>query len=127
MEKTMYLGKTEKIVAIIEARMTSSRLPGKVLLPLAGIPSLECMISRIRGSRYLDGVGVATTVNIEDGPIEDLCLRIGCQCHRGSEDDVLQRVLDAAHEKEVELIVEITGDCPLIDQRNIDHLIDLYY
>ena len=123
----MYLGITEKIVALIEARMTSFRLPGKVLLPLAGIPSLECMISRIQGSHYLDDVVVATTVNIEDGPIEDLCLRIGCQYYRGSEDDVLQRVLDAAHEKKADLIVEITGDCPLIDHRHIDHLIDLYY
>lgn len=126
-ENAMYLGKTEKIIATIEARMTSSRLPGKVLLPLAASPALQRIVERIRRSRYVDEVVVATTINIEDDPIEDLCLRIGCQYYRGSEYDVLQRVLDAAHENKADLIVEITGDCPLVDHRHIDHIIDLYY
>lgn len=123
----MYPGKAEKIIATIEARMTSSRLPGKVLLPLASSPALQRIIERIRRSRYVDDVVVATTVNVEDGPIEDLCVKIGCRYHRGSKEDVLQRVLDAAHESKADLIVEITGDCPLIDHRHIDHSIELYY
>ncbi len=123
----MYPGKAEKIVSTIEARMTSSRLPGKVLLPLARVPALQHIIERIRRSRYVDDVVVATTINAEDRPIEELCLRVGSRCHRGSEEDVLQRVLDAAHGCQADLIVEITGDCPLIDHRHIDHLIELYY
>ena len=82
-----------KKVATIEARMTSSRLPGKVLLEACGRPLLELMIERVRKSRLLDDIMVATTVNSEDDPIVELCRRIGCKFYRGSEDDVLLRVL----------------------------------
>ncbi|OAI39080.1 spore coat biosynthesis protein F [Actinobacteria bacterium SCGC AG-212-D09] len=95
--------------------MTSTRLPGKVLEPAAGRPLLEHMIERLRRCAALDGIVVATTTNPSDDPIETLARRLGVGCFRGSEDDVLGRVLGAARAHGAELIVELTGDCPLID------------
>lgn len=123
----MYKNKNQKIIATIEARMTSSRLPGKVLLPLAGKPALERLVERIRRSRYVDDIVVATTINNDDQPIIDLCKKIGCSYFRGSEEDVLSRVLEAAIAVNGDIIVEITGDCPLIDHRHIDKVIELFY
>lgn len=105
----------KRIVATIEARMTSTRLPGKVLLEAAGKPMLQHMIERLQRVPSLDGVVVATTVNATDDPIVQLAERLGVGYFRGSEDDVLQRVLDAARAHDVDVIVETTGDCPLID------------
>jgi len=104
-----------KIVATIEARMTSSRLPGKVLMETAGKPLLELMIERLSRVPSLDGIVIATTVNQTDNPIANLAARLGIGCYRGSEDDVLQRVLDTARAFDADVIVETTGDCPLID------------
>lgn len=123
----MYAESNQKIVATIEARMTSSRLPGKVLLPLAGKPALERIVERIRRSHYVDDIVIATTINNEDQPIIDLCQKIRCSYFRGSEEDVLSRVLGAAKSVNGDTIVEITGDCPLIDHRHIDRMIELFY
>lgn len=123
----MYKNKNQKIVVTIEARMTSSRLPGKVLLPLAGKPALERLVERIRRSRYVDDIVVATTINNEDQPIIDLCDKMGCAYFRGSEEDVLSRVLGAAKSVSGDIIVEITGDCPLLDHRHIDRTIEFFY
>ena len=112
-----------KIVATIEARMTSSRFPGKVLMDFCGKPSLQHIIERLRRSKYIDDVIVATTVNKEDDPIVNLCKSLGCRYYRGSEDDVLDRVLKTAKSIDGDVIVEITGDCPLIDWRHADFLI----
>ena len=119
--------KSKRIVATIEARTTSSRLPGKVLLPLSGIPALEFMIRRVRRCDYLSDVVVACTTNVLDDPISSLCERIGCTCFRGSEDDVLSRVLGAAQEAAAETIVELTGDCPFADPGIISEVIELYF
>ncbi|WP_037353034.1 cytidylyltransferase domain-containing protein [Selenomonas sp. FC4001] len=115
-----------KVVAIIEARMTSTRLPGKVLMQGCGKPLLQHMIERLKRSKHLDDVIVATTVNDTDDGVVELCEEIGCSYFRGSEDDVLLRVLNAAKEFSVDVIVETTGDCPFIDWRHIDKLIDIY-
>jgi spore coat polysaccharide biosynthesis protein SpsF len=115
-----------KTVAIIEARMTSTRLPGKILLPILGKPMLELLIERLKRSKYLDNIVVATTHNPSDDPVEQLTDRIGVGCFRGSEDDVLDRVLRAAHAHEADIIVEITGDCPLIDPEILDTVIRTY-
>lgn len=123
----MYGTRQQKIVATIEARMTSSRLPGKVLLDLAGKPALQQLVERLRRSRYVDEVVVATTERPTDDPVEALCRKIGCGCFRGSEDDVLGRVLGAARAVQGELLVEITGDCPLVDWRHVDALIEVFY
>lgn len=116
----------KKVVVTIEARMTSSRLPGKVLMESCGKPMLELMIERIRKSKEIDEVVVATTINSQDDPIVDLCNRIKCPYYRGSEKDVLDRVLKAARSAHADIIVETTGDCPFIDWRHIDYLVSLY-
>ena len=115
-----------KIVASIEARMTSSRLPGKVLMDaIDGMSMLEFMIKRVRQSSVSDIV-VATTVNAQDDHIVALCERLNIPCFRGSEDDVLKRVLDAHEYMGTDIIVELTGDCPLIDPAIIDNILAIY-
>ena len=116
----------KKVVATIEARMTSTRLPGKVLLEIGGKPALEFMIDRVKQSRLVDDIVVATTVNSSDQPIIDLCNKMGCKYFRGSEEDVLLRVLEAAKSVDADIIMELTGDCPFIDPDIIDKVIELY-
>lgn len=116
----------KKVIVTIEARMTSSRLPGKVLLESCGKPLLQHMIERLRRCHMIEDIVVATTVNQADDPIVALCDKIGCKYFRGSEDDVLIRVLLAAQSVNADVIVEATGDCPLIDWRHIDYLVNLY-
>lgn len=123
----MYKNSKKKIVAIIEARMASTRLPGKVLMPLAGKPALERLIERLRRSKYLDDVMIATTINSEDRAIKELADKLETECFRGSEKDVLKRVLEAAHSINADIIVEITGDCPLVDWRLVDKGIEYYF
>lgn len=115
-----------KTIATIEARMTSTRLPGKVLLPAQGAPMLARMVERLKLVPSLDGIVVATTVNVTDNPIEELARDLGIGCWRGSEDDVLERVRDAAHAYDVGIIVELTGDCPLIDPAIVEQCIQAY-
>lgn len=115
-----------KIIATIEARMNSSRLPGKVVKPILGRPILELLIERLRLAQRLSDVVVATTTNPADDAIEDLASTLGVGCYRGSEADVLDRVLKAAKSVNAEVIVEITGDCPLIDPGVVDRLVDCF-
>lgn len=112
--------------ASIEARMTSSRLPGKVLMSLNNKPSLQLMIERVSKSQLIDNIIIATTINITDDPIVELCEKLKIKYHRGSEEDVLQRVLDAHKKYNSDIIVELTGDCPLIDPKIIDKCINYY-
>jgi spore coat polysaccharide biosynthesis protein SpsF len=122
----METGREAKRVAIIEARMTSTRLPGKVLRPMAGKPMLELLVERLQQSRCLDQIIVATTDRDSDDPIEALAQRLGVGCHRGSEEDVLDRVLSAARRFEADIIVEVTGDCPLIEATKVDEMLRAY-
>lgn len=115
-----------RVLATIEARMTSSRLPGKVLAEIAGRPALTLMIERLRRVPSLDGIVIATTVNATDDPIVDLAGRLGVGCFRGSEEDVLLRVLGAAEAHFIDVIVETTGDCPLIDPAVVERTIQAY-
>ncbi len=115
-----------KVVATVEARMRSSRLPGKVLLELAGKPALERLVERLRRARRVDQVVIATTDNPADAPIAELAERLGVGCFRGSEDDVLDRVLSAARAYAADVIVETTGDCPLLDPEVVDRVIEAY-
>lgn len=107
--------------------MTSMRLPGKVLLPLAGKPALERLIERLKRSKYVDAIVVATTTNAADDPIVSLAKELHIGYHRGSEADVLKRVLDAARSVSADVIVEITGDCPLMDWRLVDRGIEEFF
>ncbi|MDO9183409.1 MAG: glycosyltransferase family protein, partial [Bacteriovorax sp.] len=115
-----------KKIVTIEARMTSTRLPGKVLMPLLGKPVLERMVERIKRAKKIDGIVVATTINDADDLIVDLCNRLNVSVFRGSEYDVLGRVLGAAEALAADIIIELTGDCPLIDPSHIDEMIDYY-
>lgn len=119
--------KNKKIAATIEARMTSTRLPGKILMSLAGKPSLERMIERVLKSKYIDDVVIATTVNKTDDPVIALAERMKVKSFRGSEFDVLGRVLGAARSADADIIVELTGDCPLMDWRLIDRGIEEFF
>lgn len=111
------------ITATIEARMTSTRLPGKVLLPFGGIPALQILVERVRRAKYIDAIVVATTTNAADEPIVELCKQLGVPCWRGSEDDVLQRVLDAGKAAGADVLCELMGDSPFIDPLLIDNTI----
>lgn len=115
-----------KTAAIVQARMTSTRLPGKVLRPILGRPMLELLIERLRRARLVDDVIVATTNNDTDDEIEAVCKRLSAGCYRGSEYDVLDRVVRAAQAHDVDVIVEITADCPLIDPQVVDRLIEMH-
>lgn len=115
-----------KILLIVQVRMTSTRLPGKVLLPLAGEPMLTRLIERLRRVQRADGIVIATTTNATDDPIAALCDTLGVPCHRGSEHDVLSRYADAARLHGADAVVRITSDCPLIDPALIDQVIAVY-
>ncbi len=112
-----------KITLSIEARMTSTRLPGKVLLPAQGMPLLELLIRKVRDSRLVQEVIVATTTNATDDPVVEVCRRLEAPYHRGSEHDVLQRVVDAHKARKTDLIVQLTGDNPLQDPRLVDQCV----
>lgn len=111
-----------KTVAIVQARMGSTRLPGKVLLDLAGEPMLARVVSRLRRARRVDAIVVATSTLASDAPIVELCAARGWACFRGSEDDVLDRYAGAARSSAADIIVRITSDCPLIDPGVVDEV-----
>lgn len=106
-----------KKVAIIQARMGSTRLPGKVLKRLAGVPVIRQVYSRVRRIPELDEVVVATTRSSKDDVLVAYCEREGIRILRGSEDDVLDRYYQAARVLKAEVVMRITADCPFIDPR----------
>lgn len=114
----------QKILAIIQARAGSTRLPGKVLKDLAGKTVLERVIERVKASKLINDVVVATTVNKEDLAIVKLCSDNNVSIFCGSEDDVLDRYYQAARLFGADHVVRITSDCPLIDPAIIDLVID---
>jgi len=103
------------IVAIIQARMSSSRLPGKVLKDIAGKPMLVHVVERAQKVKLINQVVVATTLDPSDDAIEALCYKMGYACFRGSLHDVLDRYYQAAREFKADVIVRFTADCPLLD------------
>ena len=115
-----------KIVATIEARMTSSRLPGKVLMEVLDKPILHYLVARLRRVQLLDEIVLATTTNSTDNSLVEFANNENIKCYRGSEDDVMARVVGAAESVDADLIVEITGDCPIIDPNIIEQAIQTY-
>jgi spore coat polysaccharide biosynthesis protein SpsF len=111
-------------VAVVQARMTSTRLPGKVLMDLEGAPLLERQLARLARCRSLDEVVLAVTVNAADDPLVALADRLGLRWFRGSEDDVLSRYVGAAREADASAVVRVTSDCPLIDPGEVDRVVD---
>lgn len=115
----------KKITAIIQARMASSRLPGKVLLDIAGRPMLEWVVERTRLSRLVNEVVVATTQDSTDDPVVTFCKDKGYSVGRGNTYDVLDRYYQIARKSQANIIVRITADCPFIDPGLIDEAINL--
>jgi spore coat polysaccharide biosynthesis protein SpsF len=115
-----------KVVCTIEARMTSTRLPGKVLLPARGRPLLEHMVERLKRARRIDAIVLAIPDGAAHEPLAALAARLRIGCFRGSEDDVLGRVLGAARAHGADLIVETTADCPLIDPAVVDEVVERF-
>jgi spore coat polysaccharide biosynthesis protein SpsF len=111
------------VVGIIQARMGSSRLPGKVLLPILGRPMLHWVVHRTGKAVSIDEVVVATTTDARDDVIVDLCAAEGWHVSRGSEDDVLDRYHAAAQEFGATHVVRVTSDCPLIEPEVIDRIV----
>ncbi len=112
-----------KRVVIMQARMTSTRLPGKVLVDLAGRPMLAQQIARLRRCAAIDAIVVATTVNATDDPVAALAAAEGIEVFRGDEKDVLGRYLGAARAARADVVVRVTADCPLIDPAVLDRVV----
>lgn len=106
--------------------MTSTRLPGKVLAQAEGRPMLDLLVERLRQVPELNEIVIATTTNESDDPVAALAQKLGVGIWRGSEDDVLQRVLDAATNYKADVIVELTGDCPLMDPAIVSRVVGSY-
>lgn len=115
-----------KISAVIEARMTSTRLPGKHMLPAKGKPMIGYLIDRLKKVPSLDEIIMATTINHADDPLVQLAESKGISYFRGSENNVMSRVIGSAESVKTEIIVGITGDCPIIDPMIIEEAIQTF-
>lgn len=111
---------------IVQARMSSTRLPGKVLLPINGIPMLEIQLKRLTQTKVVEKVVVATSDEASDSPIEALCQKLNIPCYRGDLNDVLARFYHCAKAFNFTHIVRICGDCPLIDPMLIDEIVNAH-
>jgi spore coat polysaccharide biosynthesis protein SpsF len=111
------------ILAILQARTSSSRLPGKVMVPMAGAPMLARQIQRLQRSRRIDRLMLATSDRADDDAVAALALSEGIDCYRGSLDDVLDRYYRAGAQLNPSHVVRVTGDCPLADWEVIDQVI----
>ena len=112
-----------KTVAIIQGRMTSRRLPGKILADIAGRPQLQRVVERARAAGVFDAVVVATSTNETDDPVEVFCRKEGIPCIRGSLEDVLDRYAAAAAASGADIITRLTADCPLLDPAVIRRIV----
>ena len=116
-----------RVVASVEARMGSSRLPGKVLADVNGVPALTRLFRRLALCKEIDDVVLATTVSKADDALADWARSEGVPCWRGSEDDVLKRVVEAQQSRDSCIVVEITGDCTLLDPGLLDMGVRTYF
>lgn len=116
----------ENVVVIIQARMGSTRLPGKVLADIHGCPMLWRVVQRARAAKTVDDVVVATTTEPSDDVIESFCRENKVNCFRGSESDVLDRYYQAARKYHADPVVRITADCPLIDSEVADKTVQAF-
>jgi spore coat polysaccharide biosynthesis protein SpsF len=115
-----------KIVAMIQARMASTRLPGKILADVAGEPLLSHVVRRVESAGKPDLIVVATTDLPGDDPTVGFCAERNIACFRGSEEDVLDRFYQAARHFSADILVRLTADCPLLDPQVIDKVINVF-
>jgi spore coat polysaccharide biosynthesis protein SpsF len=116
-----------RVVAIVQARMSSTRLPGKVLMDIAGMSMLARSVRRLSRAKSLSEVVVATTIEKSDDPIVEQCEINGWKCFRGSQEDVLDRYHSAATLFKADSVVRITSDCPMIDPGLVDAVLDEFF
>jgi len=112
-----------KVVAIVQARMGSTRLPNKVMKKINGVPMIEILLARLSQSKELDQIVVATSTDAKNVPLVEHVQSLGYACEQGSENDVLERYVNAARAHHADLIVRITGDCPLVDPELVDECV----
>lgn len=112
-----------RIVAVVQARMGSTRYPGKVMQDLGGMTVIECLLNRLAGSKTITKIIVATSTLPENDILQAHVEALGFACYRGDEDDVLARFADVARFSGADYIVRITGDCPLIDPGIVDTIV----
>jgi glutamate-1-semialdehyde 2,1-aminomutase len=112
-----------KVVALVQARMGSTRLPNKVMKPIGGIPMIELLLSRLSQAKEVDQVVVATSEDDRNQPLVEYVRKLGYACEQGSEHDVLDRYVQAGRAHQADVVVRITGDCPLVDPLLVDEVI----
>ncbi|MEI8102177.1 MAG: aminotransferase class III-fold pyridoxal phosphate-dependent enzyme [Chlorobium sp.] len=112
-----------KVVALVQARMGSTRLPDKVMKPIGGIPMIELLLSRLSKSKEIDQIIVATSMDARNLSLVEHVRKLGYACEQGSENDVLDRYVQAAKKHHADVVVRITGDCPLVDAELVDECI----
>lgn len=115
-----------KIVCIVQARMGSERLPGKVMKKILKIPMITYTLDRVKKSKYIDEVVLATSTKLEEENMVSYLIDNGYQVFRGSEHNVLQRYIKCIEETKADIVIRVTGDCPLIDPTLLDHVITYY-
>lgn len=115
-----------QVVAVVQARCSSSRLPGKVLAPILGQPMLLRQLERLRRAQSVGDIVVATSTEASDDPVARLCVEANIHCHRGSLNHVLQRFHEAAKPYAPSHVVRVTGDCPLLDPELLDRLVNAF-
>ena len=112
-----------KIIAIVQARMGSTRLPNKVMKTIGGVPMIELLLSRLSKAKEISQIIVATSIDERNKPLVDHVRKLGYTCEQGSENDVLDRYVQAAKKHHADVVVRITGDCPLVDPELVDDTI----
>ena len=115
-----------KIVVLVQARMGSTRLPNKVMKPIGGIPMIELLLARLARAKEVDQIIVATSVDERNLPLVEHVRKLGYTCEQGSENDVLDRYVQVAKKYQADVVVRITGDCPLVDPDLVDEAIRLF-
>ena len=115
-----------KIVAVVQARMGSTRLPNKVMKPIGDKSMIQILLSRLSKSRQVNQILVATSVDPRNDVLSEHVESLGFHCFRGSETDVLRRYIDAGKSVDADIVVRITGDCPLVDPALVDQVIEKY-
>jgi spore coat polysaccharide biosynthesis protein SpsF len=118
--------KKRKVVAVVQARMGSTRLPGKVLKPILGKPMLLYIVERLRAVKKVDEVVIATSEHKINDSIRNVCKNNNVACYSGSEDNVLDRFYKAAKEHKADVVIRVTGDCPLIDPHVVGKVLNLF-